>query len=151
MFGEAVSLEQGGTVYFTGTIPTPPAMQGGEGEEFADGNSAGIDLTVAAGLSEEAGAHVEAVIGLLGGAVSLEIEVENVPAGDYDVLIDGVQRATLVVVEGSGDLQGGLDFDAESSDPEKLPLTFAAAGEAIVISQGGVTFFSGVIPAGPTN
>lgn len=150
VFGEAVRLEQDGTVYFTGTIPEPPAVSGSE-EESGDGDSADVDLPAAEGLPGEAQAHVEARFGLLGNVVTLEIAVENVEAGNYDILIGGVWRATLPVAQDGDDLQGRVVFDAESGDPEKLPLQFPASGETIVISRGGVTFFSGTIPSAPAN
>lgn len=149
LFGLELRLEQGGTVLFHGTIPSPPEAPGNvEGDSERD-DSTDVDLVPAAGVFPEAEGHAEAGFGLLGGVVRLEIEVEKIPAGDYDLRIGGVRRATLTVVADGDDSQGRVVFDAESDDPEKLPLAFAAAGESIVVSQSGVLVFSGVIPASP--
>lgn len=141
-FGEAISLQQGAVVFFSGTIPNPPPPAGGgEGSGEDPGpHPASIALTSAGNLPPAASASLEAEFGLLGPS-GLEVQLEDVPAGDYDVLIDGVARAT-VVVAGTG---GQVVFAAEPSGGE-VALDFLAAGKPVSIAQGGVEFFAGVIP-----
>ena len=141
-FGEAISLQQGAVVFFSGTVPMPPPPAGGgEGSGEDPGpHPASIALTPAGNLPPPASASLEAEFGLLGPS-GLEVQIEDVPVGSYEVLIDGVTRATLVVTVTSGQVV----FAAEPSGGE-VALDFLAAGKPISIALAGVEFFSGVIP-----
>lgn len=147
-FGEPVSLQQGAVVFFSGTIPTPPPPAGGgEGSGEDPGpHPASVALSPAGGLPAAANGSLEVEFGLLGPS-GFELQIEDVPAGNYDVLIDGVSRATMVVTAGGGQ----VEFAAAPSGGE-VALDFLAAGKPISIAQAGVEFFSGTIPeAAPGN
>ena len=149
VFEEPVALEQGGVVFFSGTIPMAPVLPGGgEGGGGPDSDPVVVSLTSAAGLPAEAKAAVEVDFGLLG-PVGIEVEVEDLPAGDYDLIIGDVTRATLVVALTDGDLRGQLGFAAEPGGPGELALDFLVAGKVISIVQAGTEIFSGVIPVSP--
>ena len=150
VFGESIALQQGAEVFFSGTIPTPPPASGGDGggENPPVVDPVVASLVPAAGLPAGADALVEVNFGILG-PVGIEVRVEDLPAGDYEVLINGMTRATLAVSLNNGDLRGQIAFSAESGGPGELPLDFMAAGQAVSIAQAGTEFFSGTIPVSP--
>lgn len=150
VIGLPINLVRDGVTYFTGIVPTPPDAPSGETEHEDPSVGEGVTVVLqrAGFVSPEASAELEVEFGILG-AISVEVQVENLPVGDYALSIGGEVRATLVVMLDGGDLRGKVRFDAEANDPDELPLEFAVAGEAVTISQGGTVFFSGVAPANP--
>jgi hypothetical protein len=57
------------------------------------------------------------------------VEVEDVPAGDYELLVDGANAGTIHVATIGDRSEGELEFTAESDDdPGELPLTFDPIG-----------------------
>ncbi len=100
------------------------------------------------GLSPEAEGSVEIKVGN-SGVTGLEVEVEEIPAGDYDLIVGGVNRGTLSVVLAKGKLRGKIRFEVVPDGNGEILLDFPVAGESIVISQGATTFFSGTAPATP--
>lgn len=92
----------------------------------------------------ETKARAEIDIGTCG-VKSLEIEAEDLAAGDYEFLIGDTVRGTLTLSGGTGHLR----FKAEPDDPNEILLDFAAAGLPVSIRQGETVFFSGTLPAQP--
>jgi hypothetical protein len=73
-----------------------------------------------------------------------DVEIEDVPVGDYDLFVDGVFRGTITVVDlGGGDIEGELEFTTEPDEIDELFLDFDPAGALIEVEQGGTLFFSG--------
>jgi hypothetical protein len=149
--GLTVEIVQDGTIYFTGTIPDPGTTNGGGGDDddVDDDNGGAIPVTVSltkgSGLSSEAEGSLEVEFGS-SGVTSLEVEVEEIPAGDYDFLVGGVKRGTLVVYNVKGRLRGELNYEKSPDDSDEILLDFPVAGEPVLISQGATTFFSGIAP-----
>lgn len=71
---------------------------------------------------------------------SFEVEIENAPAGDYQLLVNGVLEGTLTVASHSGQ----IEFETKPDDGG-LPLNFNPVGADISIAQGGVVFFDRVL------
>ncbi len=77
----------------------------------------------------------------------LIVTVQDVAAGDYDVVINGVPVGVVTVVDDGLTLSGQLVFRSEPEAPEELPLDFELpSGGSIEIQQGGVPFFQGTLP-----
>jgi hypothetical protein len=72
------------------------------------------------------------------------VEVEDVPAGDYDFAVDGTVVAQLTVAAVTGGTQGELEFAAGDDDPTETPLTFDPVGKTLTISQNGAALFEGL-------
>lgn len=79
------------------------------------------------------------------------IELEDVPAGTYDLLVDGTDVGNIVVVNDDGSTEGELEFTSnDDSDDDELPLTFDPTGRTLTVSQGITTYFTGTFtPAAP--
>lgn len=105
-------------------------------------------LTPADGLSGEAEASVELQYNLLG-VVGAEIEVEGIPAGSYDFIVDGNRVGSLMVFTVKGKLRGKLEYEKQPERFGEQLLDFDIEGKAIEISQNGEVFFSGTAPTAP--
>lgn len=81
-----------------------------------------------------------------GGDEDLEVEIEDVVVGAYELLVGGEVRATIQVVTVEGGTRGKVEFDSDSPQAGELLLNFPVAGQEIVIRQGGTSYFSRVMP-----
>jgi hypothetical protein len=144
--GAPIAITGGGVTLFFGTLPASPngGIDGG-GDDNGGGEPVVAALARGAGLSPEAEAEVEIQFGVAG-PVGLEVEVEEIPAGAYEVVIGGEGRGVLNVTEGDNGLRGTLRFEVVPNDAGELLLDFAAAGQPVVIRQGEQVFFSGTSP-----
>ncbi len=79
------------------------------------------------------------------GELSFEVEVEDVNAGAYELLVGGIVRGTLNVVADGNGTRGKIEFDDEPGSG-KLPLNFSVAGQNIVVRQGVTAFFDRTFP-----
>lgn len=149
--GHPISIVKNGVTYFTGIIPTPSDSPSGEDDEGMNENAtastASVALARAPGLSSETEAHVELQFGVAG-VVGFEVEAESLPAGEYDLYVGGVRRATITLAVAEDKTHGALHFEVVPDGSSELPLDFDIASQPIVISQNGNTFFSGTAPGG---
>lgn len=143
VIGKPITVSRGGTVFFSGTVPQPPDG-GGDPPIITPGSS---DLIPGPAAPAGASGEVETEFSTTG-VVSLEIEIEDVANGDYEVWIGDTQRAMLTVAL---EAKGKVRWDTTpQTDRGELPLDFAAAGLPISIRQGEAVFFTGTVPtAGP--
>ena len=135
--------------HYSGVVPTtpPPGVVGG-----TRGATGGGKVVLVRAAEAPAGAKAKAVVKVqfgVAGLVSLEVEVERILAGDYELIVGGVYRGVVTVVGQGGQERGVLRFMAVSKDPADRLLDFAAAGQRMVIRRGETIFFSGVLPEGP--
>lgn len=68
------------------------------------------------------------------------VEIEDAPIGAYDLLVAGVPRGVIQVVNNGGDVEGEIEF-SNDDDGDELPLNFDVLGQVISIAQGGVALF----------
>jgi len=74
-----------------------------------------------------------------------DVEIEDVPVGDYDLFVDGVARGTIAVVDmGGGEIEGEIEFTTEPDEVDEFFLDFDPSGALIEVTQGGTLFFSGI-------
>jgi hypothetical protein len=71
------------------------------------------------------------------------VEIEDVPTGTYDLFVDGVDVADIVVTTTTSGTKGEVEFTGGDDDPDELPLTFDPVGRTLTISQGATKFFEG--------
>ncbi len=79
---------------------------------------------------------------------SFEAEIEDVPAGDYALVVGGVSRAAVAVVaDDLGGTRGQVEFSDEA-EAGKLPLDFDPLGQLVEVTGNGSTYFGRVLPDG---
>ena len=77
------------------------------------------------------------------------VEVEDVPAGAYDLAVDGSTVGTIQVVAVADRTKGEIEFTADDNGIE-IPLTFDPVGKTLTIRQGATTFFESVFDPNTT-
>lgn len=78
-----------------------------------------------------------------------QVEVEDLPAGSYEVLVGGVVRGTVNVVDlGAGVVQGEIEFDTDVDEPGEVLLDFDPVGKLVEVRQGGTVYLSSTVGAG---
>jgi len=148
VINQPIRIELGSVVYYTGTIPTPPAaLPGGGPVEPPVTSVLTQPLTAGSTTPPQANAKVVVDIGLVG-VIEIEIEAESLAAGTYTVSIGGVERGTLIMALDQGTVKGHRHFEIIPDEPDELLLDFPVVGQPLVISQGGTTYFSGIVPGG---
>lgn len=74
------------------------------------------------------------------------VEVEDLPLGNYDLLVGGVVRGTITVQLVSAEAVGEIEFDNEPDQPGELLLNFDPRGQLVEVSQGATLFLSVTMP-----
>jgi hypothetical protein len=79
------------------------------------------------------------------GELSFAVEVEDVEAGDYELLVSGTVRGAITVAAVIGGTRGQIEFETEPESGEAL-LDFPVAGQEVIIRKGTTVFFSRILP-----
>ena len=133
--GQSVVIEQQGVTMLSGSFGLTP---GSGSPTCVD------DRSVVALLNQgvDTDAHAEARLRTRDDCrKTFTVEIEDVAAGSYSVLVGGSARATIVV----GALGRG-EVELDTNDPPKPVLDFDPRGKEIAITKSGVTFFVRVFP-----
>jgi hypothetical protein len=146
--GLPLSIQQGDSIFLTGTVPAaPPGVGDGQGDNEDGGGGSGLVTPLVRAAGAPAGAKGEVKLDFgSAGATRLEIEVEDVADGNYTVVIAGTPRGTLTVSSARGKLRFETSPNVGNGE---LPLNFSAAGAAISIQLGATVIFTGNAPAAP--
>ena len=150
ILGQLVEISQGGIIYFAGIAPSVSTVD--------DGDSLEIDTNAEEGSTEleayipeteqapEASAVKVKVERQFDGELQFDVEVKGLPVGSYDLIVSGVNRGTIVVAVSGDTTSGEISFESHPDDDSERLLDFPVSGETISIEQGGVVYFSGIIP-----
>ncbi len=140
---QIVLIQQTAVDYFSSTMPAANISTdtGGVG-------AGTVRLTAASGVSilAKAKATLEFEVGRI---AKLQIEMEQLPAGDYSVLIGDALRGTIHLGTTTDGAQGELVFNLAPTG-SMLLLNFPTSGQSISITQGATTLFFGQLPTVPT-
>ncbi len=122
--GQVIEIAQNGTVLLTSNpVPQTPTITVEEVDIDVDLNNLGVFPQAEGDVSFE----------INGSRREFEIEVEDLPLGDYPVRVGGQQVGVLMMeVDSDGDLEGELEFGNPADDDEIL-LTFDPRGELVEI------------------
>jgi hypothetical protein len=71
------------------------------------------------------------------------VEVENLPVGDYTLLVGGVERGTISVTDATTGA-AEIEFSTKPEDGELL-LNFDPSGQSIEIKLGDTSYFTGTV------
>ncbi|MBW2315947.1 MAG: hypothetical protein JRH10_17390 [Deltaproteobacteria bacterium] len=79
------------------------------------------------------------------------VKIEDLPAGDYDLVVGGVVRGVIPVAFDpiQGQNEGQIEFDTDPDEPGEILLTFDPTGLDVEIVQASVVFLSATgVPGG---
>ena len=78
------------------------------------------------------------------GRVEFEVEVEDIPVGDYLLLVDAVERGIIEVRDTDDGPEGEIEFSSPRDDDDLL-LDFEPLGALIEVTNGSSVLFSGIL------
>jgi hypothetical protein len=134
-----IEIKQAATVFFSDTF----SSQGDGGSAGGDDKTKAEVLLVNVGPDPDAHGHL--AFQSKSGELGFEIEVEDLQAGTYDLLVAGVPVSQFDVA--------GEETEVEFQDPVepgKLLLNFDPLGQQVDIASGGTTFLTAILPASNT-
>lgn len=133
--GAVLDVQQGATTFFSGVMaaqaPGVNTCAPAESEEAIASTGVDPDGSAKARLRTKDDCERD-----------FQVEAEDVPVGDYEVWVGGVQRGVLTVVDTGLKVEGELEFDTDPDDPGEVLFDFDPTGATIEIRQGATTFFS---------
>ncbi|MCE9593152.1 MAG: hypothetical protein K8S98_03065 [Planctomycetes bacterium] len=146
--GAQIDVVQGATVYLTAILPasnsstgtTAPNKPGKGSKDLGKKKGDALEIALAnTGLQSAAKGKAKMT---QTGETEFEVEVEHLPAGNYDFFVAGVQQGTFVV----GALGAAqLDYSTSPSGGVLL-LDFAVKGETLEVRSNAGTLLSAVFP-----
>lgn len=143
-FGAIVQIAQGSTIVLSGTM-----LAGASGVSVCTPSEATTPLT---NLGVDPDGHGDTRIRTKDDCDrDFQVEIEDVAIGAYEVIVGGIVRGTLTVLDVDGETEGELEFDTDADEPGELPLDFDPVGQTVEVRQGATVFFSNVVgaPGGP--
>ena len=150
ILGQLIEISQAGTIYFSGIAPSVSSVDDGDSLEIDTNDEEGsTELeTYIAGTEQapETSAVKVKVERQFDGELTFDVEVRGLSVGSYDLIVSGVNRGTITVATSGSTTSGEISFESHPEDGNELLLDFPVAGETMSIEQGGVVYFSGVIP-----
>jgi len=81
------------------------------------------------------------------GNIDFDVEIEDVPVGDYTLLVDGIARGTIQVVNVDDGTEGEIEYSSPQ-DGDDLLLDFDPLGALIEVAEGSNVLFSAVLEPG---
>lgn len=142
--GKVVEVLQGATVVLSRTLDGSSGSSGGSGGETCTDQDTRLDFDVVGPVSGATGdvRFREAV----DCGRNLRVQVEDLPIGDYSLVVGGSVKGTITAANVGGKIQGEIELDTEPSDPSQLLLTFNPSGQLIEVVAGGITYLSISLP-----
>ncbi|MGB5717658.1 MAG: hypothetical protein WBN81_11255 [Gammaproteobacteria bacterium] len=82
-----------------------------------------------------------------------KVEAEDLPVGDYKLIVDGVVRGTINVADTASGTRGELEFSSDTDEAGKLLLNFDPKDKVVKIKQGSTVYFrdttNNAVPVSP--
>lgn len=84
------------------------------------------------------------------GNVEFEVEIEDLPEGNYQLLVGGIERAIIVVTDrGDGSTQGEVEFESPADGNNDILLDFVVVGQPVEILEDTTVVLSTEVSGGP--
>jgi hypothetical protein len=136
--GQTVEIFQGGTLFLSSTVgdPGPGTCDPMDVEPEMANTGADPDAHGKARFRQEIDCDRD-----------FRVEVDDLAVGSYELVVGGVVRGTIDVVDvGAGDTEGDIDFDNDPDQPGEILLDFDPRGELVDVRQGATVFLSVTMP-----
>jgi hypothetical protein len=150
ILGQLVEISQAGILYFSGIAPSVSTTDDGDLVEIEtsveDGSTELETYIPATEQAPQSSAVKVKVEHQYDGELAFEVEIKGLPVGDYDLLVGGVNRGVITMVDAGLITSGEVSYESSPDDSSERLLDFPVAGENISIEQNGVVYFSGIIP-----
>ena len=83
------------------------------------------------------------------GNVEFEVEIEDLPEGNYRLLVGGIERAIIAVTDrGDGNTQGEVEFESPADGNNDILLDFVVVGQSVEIVEDTTVVLSTEVSGG---
>lgn len=137
--GKIVQIQQGTTIYFNGDARNSvqaPSVCAVINDEVALINS-GVSSSAKGKSRFRQDSDCDQ---------DFRVEIEDLPAGNYQLFVSGINRGEIMVSLINGEFEGQIEFDTDPDDPGEVLLDFDPRNQLIEIRQGGTVFLSRTFP-----
>lgn len=135
--GQNIDVLRGGVIILTSVAPDSGTTPGqGDAPTFGD-SEIEVDL-INDGVYPAA--EGEAELEIESDEVNFEVEIEDVPVGSYALLVGGIERGQIQVVQDDDGTEGEIEFRFPPS-PGKLLLDFDPRGKPVEVFEGSTRIF----------
>jgi hypothetical protein len=137
--GQTIDVRQGDTTFLSTTVSAPPPAGSCEAVATAVAlSSSGADPRAHGTAQFEQGVDCR---------THFDVEVEDAPLGDYQLLVGGVLRGTITVAIASNrKAKGEIEFASDPDEENELRLDFDPRGQGIEIRHDGTLLLSVTFP-----
>jgi len=109
-----------------------------------------VEVALSAGPSAPSGSRVRVKVQKMAyGNIEFEIDARDLPAGNYELVIDGVSRGILPLEIDGDKTEGEVEYETHPDQSDERLLDFEVIGLPIEIVRDGVVYFSGTVPTPP--
>ena len=123
------------------------AQDNDDGDHHDEADEQEVQVTLTREAAAPAGSRSRVKIQKMAtGKVELEVDARDIPAGAYDVTVDGILIGQLSVAAGG---EGEQEWETNANKPSEINLTIEVIGKPITVSKEGVVYFSGTVPTPP--
>ncbi len=143
--GALIEILDGSTVVLESVAPEQGQIPGGDTGNPPPFGDSEIEVSLTNDGVFPAGSG-EAEFEQESNRVDFDIEIEDVPVGDYAVSVGGIARGTLSVIDTVNGPEGEIEF-RYPAEPGKALLDFDPRGELVEIFDGGTRIFSVSFPS----
>ncbi len=142
--GKTLAIRRDSTIFFEGLFT--PDTDNGVGKPGVEPPSELEESFGSTGLNGDASGRIRYRVEA-GGRHKFNVEIEDVPVGNYTLRVAGAVRGTIRVVATANGVEGEIEFDTKI-EPGHVPLTFDPRGQLIeVLSPAGI-YFSQLLGSG---
>jgi len=146
--GKFVKIVRGSSVFLSATLgttgtSTPPGGTGSGSPPF--GNA---EYRLSVEPSGNNGPELKARLEQRANRVDFNVELEDLPVGNYGLVIGGVDHGSISVRAVAGGTEGEIEF-RNPPEPGHARLDFDPRGQHIDITSGGSVVISGLFPTTP--
>ncbi len=135
--GQTVEVRQGATVFLSSTVGAPGPGACGAAFDEPDLDSTGVDPDAdgKARFRQETNCDRD-----------FRVQAEDLALGDYELVVGGIVRGTITVVDLGGDIAGEVEFDNDPDASGELLLDFDPRGALVEVRQGATVFLTVTMP-----
>jgi len=141
---QLVDITQGAQTFFRGVFnaaANPPEPVGSGAPEFGD-NEIRFELD---NTGLDADSSGDARLRQEHDRVRFDVEIEDLPPGEYELWIGGLLRGVIQVIDFGTEIEGEIEFSFPQSSGEEL-LDFDPRGQVVEIRQNGMVYLDGLFP-----
>ncbi|MEZ5276068.1 MAG: hypothetical protein R3F07_06800 [Opitutaceae bacterium] len=110
-----------------------------------------VEMALTAQAAAPSGSRVRVKVQQMAfGETKFEVDGRGLPAGDYQIVVDGISRGVLTMSGSGSETEAEAEYETGPDNAEERLLDFEIIGLSVEIVRDGVIYFSGTVPTPPS-